>query len=93
MYGTYGLGVIGSNGAGIFIYIYPNKTTIHVNISLRWCMGWGLAQGLVLHPLVFPNIAGWNITIVNRKYIFKGKQIHGYVSLPECSLGLLHSLN
>ena len=32
------------------------------------------------------NIAGWKITIFNRKYIFKGSISHCYVSLPECKL-------
>ncbi len=39
-----------------------------------------------LVPLVFPNIAGWNIPIFNRKYIFKGSILHCYVRLLECTL-------
>ena len=30
------------------------------------------------------NMAGWNIPISHRKYIFKGSIFHFYVSLPEC---------
>ena len=34
------------------------------------------------------NIAGWNIPVFNRKYIFKGLIFHCDVSLPECNLHL-----
>ena len=30
-------------------------------------------------------MAGWNISIFIRKYIFKGSIFHRYVSLPECT--------
>ena len=37
------------------------------------------------YPLVNDHIAGWKITIFNRKYIYKWWKFHCYVSLPECS--------
>ena len=35
------------------------------------------------YPLVVPNIAGWNIPMFNRKYIFKWWISHCYVSYPN----------
>ena len=43
-----------------------------------------VAQQNVRYPLVVPNIAGWNITVFDRKYIFKWTMFHCYVGLPEC---------
>lgn len=43
-------------------------------------------------PLVNQQPAGWNIPILNRKYIFKGSLFHCYVSLPKCNL-LIYPLN
>ena len=43
-----------------------------------------VAQQNVRYQLAVPNIAGWNITIFDRKYIFKWTMFHCYVGLAEC---------
>ena len=45
-------------------------------------VNWGLVV-----TLLYTNMAGWNIPIFNRKYIFRGSIFHCYVTyIPECNL-------
>ena len=63
-------------------------TTSLVNTTIRpwsWCATIpSILEKETLRTIWYTNIAGWNIPIFNRKYIFKRSIFHCHVSLPEC---------
>ena len=62
---------------------------LQVVIHPLWISTWILSQLPLLFTLQYTNIAGWNILIFNRKYIFNPGPLsifHCYVRLPECIL-------
>ena len=61
----------------------PPIATPRYRLWLGITSGWGWL--LCNITCTFQHIAGWNITIFNRKYIFKGSIFHCYVRLPECN--------
>ena len=58
-------------------------------LTIRDPWSWGatipsILEKEKLRTIWYTNIAGWNIPMFNRKYIFKRSIFHCHVSLPEC---------